>query len=1021
MIFDVIHSPNQNTPPVRLLKAHADLLAHKAGSYYKAKCKPGNYCREPQDVPEGRELLQAFDEAVDEGMDPQEGTTLITKCAGSMGTAMSGPLAATLATRPVKQLANATGMDARAIAKSYVHTHTRTLNNGKVIVIGQYNNKKLTGPQHPKGSISGGTADISSAEAEAKPYTSGGDLDLDGLNDSERATVAKDAIHALTNYKRVLEHHHTPAGSDEVGLDVGPGLDTVAADLADWQSIHDHAVEQMHSPAKLGGSPEKGSGHYAMVEGKAKYVPGEAPVGTAIATIGHKTALGENKTKGWYLRATNKAEAKIVQEAYYKVTGDTAPEMQQSGSSNHFGKEGGFPHIFFGSGEENKKLAIAVLAEVHRMHPAEGPDVPAAKDDLEGFATFKLDDTVVPQESAGPEEGDQEDGLTFHGGRWHNDKDKPEGSDKNKHDGKAWADESYHGKQWSVLADGSAIYHDGDWHDTNGSNPTEAVQDYLAKHPENDPWAPKSHVPDPDDLPFDPPSSSAMPTVDAMKGIGGKEWEKNGKHRIYFNAKDHLQKGLSFPGGKVWYDFADKKLHTKDLGVSADAVTASIKEKASLWASGDAIDKLTGDTGAASEADAIQAGVDAYGKDIKEGENGETAKAYQYLNPSAGGWDWMDNLKWMASKSGSMEGTQVQVRWTGNHEQHSAKGTVVTENKSSFVVELDHDIYGKDPYTGKTSLHWKKGTKIKVPSPLAKGASATWGNGIFPTPEGKAEIKGKPEMDGNAAEAAMVNQEVADTEAGWKVSQNVLDRKHMVGEAIDGTKASPSPGAFQDASYHTKQLATEISENHPEAGGHASNAAAYSVAAHGATNKAKQSGEWEDHQKAAGHHGKAGLIHAQLGDSLKGNANPIAPGPAHLQPAHAMAAKGHALLADYHTKEAEKLKPQAAPAPANPPAQAVKHTVPFHERGWDAVLAPMKDKAGQYNGTADSMMFGGSYKPTKADLEDFVVHATHAAVVAMHKHKAGVESPFPTASWEKIAKNYAEKVHKAKKVLKEAE
>lgn len=118
-VYTIFHSPDQNTAPVKLLKAHADRLSMKATSYYQAKSAPRNFCKALDDIDEGNDLLQAFDECCAEGMNPVEGANLIVKCAGAMGGALSGPLAATLATRPVKKLADGTGMEAtRGVAKA---------------------------------------------------------------------------------------------------------------------------------------------------------------------------------------------------------------------------------------------------------------------------------------------------------------------------------------------------------------------------------------------------------------------------------------------------------------------------------------------------------------------------------------------------------------------------------------------------------------------------------------------------------------------------------------------------------------------------------------------------------------------------------------------------------------------------------------------------------------------------------------------------------------------------------------
>ena len=111
-----INDARTTRPPMS--KAHADTLATKAGTYYKAKSTPRNFCKAIEEVAEGMDLLKAFDDACGEGMDPAEGSNLIVKCAGAMGGPMSGPLAATLATRPVKKMADGTIGVQRPVAKA---------------------------------------------------------------------------------------------------------------------------------------------------------------------------------------------------------------------------------------------------------------------------------------------------------------------------------------------------------------------------------------------------------------------------------------------------------------------------------------------------------------------------------------------------------------------------------------------------------------------------------------------------------------------------------------------------------------------------------------------------------------------------------------------------------------------------------------------------------------------------------------------------------------------------------------
>lgn len=872
-------------------KDHANALAMKAGAYYKAKCLPKNFCRKPEDVDEGRDLLKAFDDAVDDGMDPDEGSSLVCKCAGSMGGAMSGPLAATMATRPVKHMANGTILEQRPIGKSH-HDATFRESNGKLVPVAAYD----------------------------------------------------DAVHAA------------------------------------------------QPPAKAG----KKVGHYAVHEGKTKWTEGHAPEGAKVASLAERTAMGVNKNKGWYLRAANKADANAIKEAIYKVTGETMEPKQ--GGAVHHGNDSAFPHFFFGHGAAGGEVAAKVMAVLHGAEvPKEAPvpepvkvtgiseDALAAKEaseEADAYSYSPTDDVqthdsavkahqdaaVAQAKVAIGSEGDaqkehfsnaayhnqmakyhkgaglasaqSEEADTFHAVSskhnstehgaavaahdaaanshqaildadlpisqklkdYHQEKAAQHLAAKAKHVGfaieqaegeveDAAGDAAYlaaqpksayemgqeaHAKGLSVIPSENKDFMDSQlkpgapvgsnidamkgyqmgWHSANaaalvpdedgpkvGDTKTENGKQFVLN--ENHHWelAIEQHP--------EEQGGGSMPTVAELAGVG-KEWTKGAKHRIYFNAKDHLQAGLSYPGGKVWYEFADGKMHTKDLGVSGNAVIESIKKAAKEWGTKNA--QVMPDT---------------------------------------------DVLDW--------EEAHPQVQ--------EARGVV-------------------------------------------KGAGA-------------------------------------------------------------GFKDNPTPGGASDLAHAISDLAGKITAHHPEATGHASDAHAYSEAAQYASGNAANMGDAESHLKAAGAHGKAGVYHAQLGNSFNLTDTPIKPGPAHLQSSHTAAAKAHAALAEYHGKMADSLgqtpKVAVKPDPFMPKPPSEK----WHEHDWDAATKPIMD------GLSDTHLAitkDSGYTPSKKELESYVQHAKHLALVAGHKAKQGLPNKSEEGpSWGDFGQKWAGYAKKAMTKLKEME
>jgi hypothetical protein len=1054
-----------------LQKCHADALAAKAGAYYKAKSLPRNFCKAPEDVEEGRELLKCYDDAVADGADPEEASSLIVKCAGAMGGPMSGPLAATLATRPVKKLADGTVMDSsRPMLKSYVHTHQRTI-NGKIITVGAYNNKVLAGPKHPKGTVDHAVEDSNEALAEAKPYLE--DIDLSGEDPSVRATIAKDAIHALQNYLTVMEHHHQPAESWEVGVDFSTGIDKIKDELSQWQAIHDSAVEQMHTPDKLQGGPLKGSGHFIKENGKAKYVPGEAPEGANLASIGHQVSLGENKTKGWYLRATNASHASVIREAYKNVTGQDAPEAQKIGASNHFGKEGSFPHVFFGPGEDAKKLAIKVLAEVHKMYPAQkGPEgepapepekaaepetpkkspyemgkeahakglpgAPAAnkefmdahvkpgaevgsnsqamKDYAKGWNAGNID-APLPEEDEGPKEGDQKDGLTFHDGRWHNDKEEEHGPVMGLTAQHQVTDPS--GKVWDVVK-ASPTFGDVTLEGPEGEKKV-TTQAEMAKNG----WRKYEPIPESEDgAEMAQAVPTSMPTEAELVGVGN-EWIKEDKHRIYFQPLKFKPGtgATTFKSSKVWYDFKDKEFHTKDIPNGADKIIEAIKAKAKEWG--------TQNTQEIPDATAAPAPEAPEAKD-------ESRQDVTYLDPS-GNWSWMHNLKWMAENEGHMVGKSVQARWTNSGHQYSALAKVTKENKGSFQVELQHGVsenIGKYGDAGNGEAY-PKGQKITVPNML-KGA--TWGNGIFALPDEREKfVKANPDMDkwlkGTANHHAPAPAEAKAPEAAPKpvASQWVKDYSENLKKATarEGGAHPTSQGmTASDLSEFLAQDAEKVGGAYGEAAKKASDS---SQGASEATSKAHSGPTLEEPHKAAAYaHAKAGLQHMALAGKIHGDdghesyQGPVAPD--HLKDFHAQLAKAHAKLSQHHTEMAEnhakhkaemeakekgqqEMVKQMAANPVQPEPKAPKPG--YQEHNWEKVV----------QAASTHKVHGDIENPehTKEELKDYAAKAKHAALVAIHKHEAGHPTPKDWSgdqTWEGAAYNWAKSAKKAEALAK---
>ena len=1245
-------------------KTHADRLAMKASAYYQAKARPSNYCKAPCDVPEGRDLIKAFDDATEEGADPDEASNLIVKCAGAMGTAMSGPLAATMATRPSKQLADATSMG-RGIYKSYVKSHQRTLKNGQVIMVGQYNNKVQAEPYHAKSDPHNAYLDIKPARDASDPYMNEPGAMTEGQDPSVKATIAKDALHVLVAHRKAMEHHHTPAGSDSVGLDYTTGLGAIQEHIDKWKAVHESAVHEMHTPAKLANGPQTGSGHFAMHEGKAKYVPGEAPEGTELATIGHRTALGENKTKGFYLRATNKADAKVIAEAYYKVVGDDCPAPVQSGSSNHYGKEGGFPHIFFGKTEEDRLTALRVLREVHAMHPAgevdhgktpsdnvddyapkasEQPgigdkvffsdlekgmtfttasgekyiitkkeghevvaDVPAQKismkfysgdgfgawdqtnmsyagmkgdeakpkgDDTEGFHTVKLDETVKPAVKTphqmgmeahaqgkgpapiasnefmaahyqkgevggpqsktnmdkmdeyakgwhkanlaapvpesepeathavaeakqtgsdgkyyhggdeieytgktqdihggafheftfkdghkagqtgltahGPQEGTQKDGLTFHGGRWHNDNRDDHQSEEQAieaakaaflaidpatimvdNTGKEWIRGSFDAHATVLYpAYGGMVSKEFDWAEIQamGLKATDKLdpeQDENVEAPASKQAAPK----------FDQVAegTGGVLTLPELLSVG-KEWKSDdgSKHRVYFNGlKEHNggdYEGME-KGAKVWFDMKTGKFAHKGMTPEkAMQLLGSILKKAKEAPASQDMPIYNEDEGNASEAALANHEAEAMWGD-KALADGVQAAGYEIvmgkLGPRLGGKDGY--VKTFANLKQAVEACQKL-------DKHGIEAHV-----SAF-----------HPFT-------VLGMKLK--SKPGDEAEKPWTPD--PTKQSDTDFKGKIDAKVKELKAAMdkgfsMEQVLSEAKSEsvwgapvWAAVKTELEKHKQDKQAITDEIASKwAPVEAPGISDYTKagkaaSLAGSLAKNGHHA---ASQASDLSTSAHEASAEAAGSKSTpEDHRKAATAHAKAGLLHTGLsGGHTPGMDKHFEfngpEAPAALRPHHALLASAHKAIMQGHMDKADALeaeakakqgiKPPETPVPTESkdkvtptndvvpkPAMAKNHT-PWQDHKWEKVLAPLKDAKGNFSKTADAMMFEGSHKPTKDELQHFIDHGKHAAVVAMSKHQASHRN-FNNGStpWSTIAHSYAHAVKAAQAKL----
>ncbi|HWQ09038.1 MAG TPA: hypothetical protein VN436_08025, partial [Holophaga sp.] len=122
---------------------------------------------------------------------------------------------------------------------------------------------------------------------------------------------------------------------------------------------------------------KKSTGHYTHENGATKWNEGDAPEGASLANLAQRTAVGESKNNGWYLRAANNDDAKAIAEAYKEVTGKElgkgpgdGPWGPKRAGATHHGNTSAFPHIFFGQGEEAKALASHVYAALDKEKAA---------------------------------------------------------------------------------------------------------------------------------------------------------------------------------------------------------------------------------------------------------------------------------------------------------------------------------------------------------------------------------------------------------------------------------------------------------------------------------------------------------------------------------------------------------------------------------------------------------------------------------------------------------------------------
>jgi predicted DNA-binding WGR domain protein len=294
---------------------------------------------DPADLPEAKALAQAFGECCEDGMDPAAGREIIK----TLGGAAAAPLQASF---PDKDIAQASGLmpTKREVLKAHVQGHTRTLKNGKVVTVHAHDTKIQKKLKHYQvwGYPTKGHMASDFGTSALHNYPAPTTIDQEDVTALKGAAVhhLEEAVEAYT--EAYLDGH----------LKNADNLAELKARLEEWKSAKS--------------TPAKKVGHYAQTDGGPVWTEGAAKSDTKHASLAERTVVGENKNKGWFIRAADAADAKAIAEAYYKVVGDTAPDFVPSGG-NHFGKQSAFPHLFLGKGADAHAMATEIHAKLNKV------------------------------------------------------------------------------------------------------------------------------------------------------------------------------------------------------------------------------------------------------------------------------------------------------------------------------------------------------------------------------------------------------------------------------------------------------------------------------------------------------------------------------------------------------------------------------------------------------------------------------------------------------------------------------
>lgn len=139
-------------------------------------------------------------------------------------------------------------------------------------------------------------------------------------------------------------------------------------------------------------------GHIRVVDGKVVWIKDhEDKRAGRVAKLHERTTMGQHKTKGVYLRATDKDDAATIAKTFERVTGRKVEGWK--GQANHHGELGSFNHFKVKDAEEGAR----VLAELAKAHEAEeevqpglfGDDEPAMAPAQAGTAPASTNPPMV--------------------------------------------------------------------------------------------------------------------------------------------------------------------------------------------------------------------------------------------------------------------------------------------------------------------------------------------------------------------------------------------------------------------------------------------------------------------------------------------------------------------------------------------------------------------------------------------------------------------------------------------------